>query len=254
MRMLKSPHHIPVLSFLFLLVFIYGCNNSDKAGGKGPVIQVGDNLNGITPNNQLACNDGSPIFTTFAEPVFLSKGIPTCLLVTFFNGAQPSTPGTVVSANIKIGNITGPMRFVRARLLVQNLFSGPNKACCSVEQYGEIFTPTPNSITTVPLNFNMAADHAPAPNDLVTIAAADLVGLEVLAPGVPIPGTWLNNGLGVLTLPNYFWLPAMSARSGTAGPSQNLRSEGSFSGFLPSYNLNFQANVGSAVDITGANF
>ena len=67
------------------------------------------------------------------------------------------------------------------------------------------------------------------------------MGLEVLAPSVPIPGAWVKNGNPVLTLPNYLWLPALSVRSPNA-PTQNLRSEGSYSGFLPSYNLNFQSS------------
>ena len=216
------------------------CNSGSDAAATGTAVQLGANLDGIPPTNTFACADGFPVQINAAFPQpFTSQGSPTCLLVTFFDGAQPSVPGTVVSANIRIGNITGPMRFVRARILVRNILTGLDRACCSVEEYGPVFTPAVNSIATVPLNFRMTADHIPPANDLVTIAAGDLVGLEVLAPNVPIPGNWVNNGGSVLQLPNYLWLPAMSTRSGTNGASQNLRSEGSFSGFLPSYNLNF---------------
>jgi hypothetical protein len=152
----------------------------------------------------------------------------------------------VVSANIRVGAITGRMRFVRMRILLHNILVAlPNhvdqdRACCSVEQYGPVFTPTPNSVTTVELNFPMVADHVPPLEDLKTIAAGDLVGLEVLDANVPIPGNCVNNGGAVLTLPNYLWFPAIGVRGG-ATPSQNLRSEGSHSGFMPSYNLNFRA-------------
>jgi hypothetical protein len=228
---------IPLL--MSLAALLSGCNG-DGAGTPGPLIQVGDNLN-FVPTNTFGCQDGFPvqINTTFPQP-FTSQGATSCTLLTFFTGSQPSVPGIVESANINIGAVTGPMRFVKMRILLQNILTGPDRACCSVEAYGPVFTPQANAITTVPLNFVMTEDHVPAPSDLVSIAASDLVGLEVLAPSVPIPGVWVNNGGSVLTLPNYLWLPSMSARSPNA-PTQNLRSEGSYSGFLPAYNLNFRA-------------
>ncbi|GEM_PF-3999213 len=234
-----------VLAFLPTLAVFSGCNNSDGGGGAGSIVQVGDNLN-VFPANVITCPDGFPIQAGGGQqPFFYQTGFTSCTLLTFFPGAQPPAAGLVVSATIRIGNATGPMRFVRMRILQQNLLSGPNRACCSVEEYGQVFTPQVNAITTVPLNFVMTADHPPAPSDLVTIAAGDLVGLEVLAPQVPIPGSWVNFTDGVLALPNYEWFPAMGVRSPGA-PTQNLRSEGSFSGFLPSYNLNFRAAASSA--------
>jgi hypothetical protein len=235
------------VSAMMIGLLLAGCDNFDGGNGApGPVIQVGDNLN-FAPNNTWSCQDGFPIQinAAFPQPFHLAGLAGSCTLLTFFPGAQPTVPGTVVSAHINVGPVTGPMRFVRMRILVQNLISGPNKACCSVEQYGPVFTPQANGITTVPLNFPMTQDHPPAPSDLVTIAAGDLVGLEVLAPNVPIPGTWPNNGGMILTLPNYIWLPSLTSKFPNA-PTQNLRSEGSFSGFLPAYNLNFQAAASSA--------
>ena len=216
-------------------------------GGGGTPVQVGANLD-FEPTSNVTCQDGFPvqINASFPQP-FTSQGAPSCLYVTFFPGAQPPVPGTAVSANIRVGQITGPMRFVRARILYQ---TGPGQACCSVEEYGQTFTPQPNTITTVPLNFQMTEDHVPAQSDLNTIAANDLVAIEVLAPNVPIPGAWVNNGGAVLTLPNYVWLPAMSTR-GLNAPTQNLRSEGSMSGFLPSYNLNYVARGGANNSVTG---
>ena len=212
--------------------------SSCGGGGGGSVIQLGDNLS-VEPTNNFACQDGYPVQINagFPQP-FTGQGLTSCLLLTFFPGAQPAVPGTVVSANIRVGAVTGPMRFVRMRILFQNLLTGPDRACCSAEQFGDTFTPQANAVTTVPLNFTMKADHIPAANDFTTIAAGDLVGLEVLAPNVPIPGAWVNNGGAVLELPDFLWLPALSTRGATG---RNLRSEGSYSGFLPSYNLNFQA-------------
>ncbi len=47
-----------------------------------------------------------------------------------------------------------------------------------------------------------------------------------------------NNGGSDITLPDYLWLPALSAR-GMPTPTQNLRSEGSYSGFVPTFNVSF---------------
>lgn len=235
-----------LISRIFLANLVMACvvscgsgGDADNTGaGLGPVTQVGDNLN-FDPSNTITCQDGAIIQTS--PPAFWQQGHTSCLLLTFFNGSQPSTSGVAVSANIRIGPVTGPMRFVKMRILFQNLLTGPERACCSVEQYGEVFTPQANATTTVPLNFAMTQNSVPLANDFTSIAASDLVGLEILAPNVPIPGAWVNNGNPVLTLPNYLWLPALSVRSPNA-PTQNLRSEGSHSGFLPSYNLNFQSS------------
>lgn len=230
------------LMSLLVLASIAACGGGLGDGGGGRVIQVGNNLN-FAPTNGVTCQDGYPvqINASFPQP-FTSQGAPSCLLITFFNGAESTQEGTVVSANIRIGPVTGPMRFVKARILYQSV---TGQACCSVQQYGPIFTPTANAITTVPLNFQMTEDHVPQPTD-PTIVANDLVALEVLAPDVPIPGVWTNNGGSDLGLPNYLYLPAMTTR-GLNAPTQNLRSDGSFSGFLPSFNLNYRVKGSSAI-------
>lgn len=254
---MRSNNPLNVLAFL-LLPSLATCGGGDR-GSLGPVVQLGDNLSQIPPISNVTCADGYPvqINASFPQP-FTQQGAGSCLLLTFFPGAQPTVPGRVVSANIRVGAVTGPMRFVKMRILVRNILVAPNavepdRACCSVEQYGAQFTPAANSVTTVQLDFDMTADRIAPINDLTTIAAGDLVGLEVLAPNVPIPGVWVNNGGSVLSLPNYLWLPAMSARTGTAAPTLNLRSEGSYSGFLPSYNLDFRAAGVSPVSVTGPN-
>lgn len=245
--MIKPTATIRVLVSAFTLLAMAACNNSDGAGGNGPVVQQGINLADIPPTNTMTCADGYLIQTnaTFPQPNYFT-GHTSCTVLTFFPGAQPTTPGTVVSANIAVGGVTGRMRFVRMRILLKNILSQfpngvePDRACCSVEEYGPVFTPAANSVTTVPLNFRMVADHVPPLDDLKTIAAGDLVGLEILDANVPIPGNWVRNGGAEVTLPNYLWFPAIGTRGGTT-PSQNLRSEGSHSGFMPSYNLNFRA-------------
>ena len=128
------------------------------------------------------------------------------------------------------------MRFVRMRILEQQ---GTGTACCSTEEYGQVFTPQPNAITTVPLNFLMekVLDFNQA-NPQASIRFNDWLGLEVLAPGVPIPGIWTRNGGNDITLPTSIWLPAMSTQ-GLQAPTRNIRNSGSYGGFLPSFSMNF---------------
>ncbi|MDB5051205.1 MAG: hypothetical protein JWO30_4276 [Fibrobacteres bacterium] len=231
------------------LAVLTACNGGGGGGGGGAPVQVGSNLNTNTLDNPFTCANGYPIqfpAPSPDQPVFYLAGAQSCLINTWFPGAQPLTSGTVVSANIAVGNVTGLMRFVKMRALYKN----PEKlTCCSVEAFGPTFTPTPNSVTTVTLNFPMTEDHVPADLDFTTIAATDLVGLEVLAPNVPIPGMWNNFRNGNLMIPTYIYLPSFSER-GFNAPTQNLRSEGSYSGFIPAYNLNFVAGAASGASPT----
>lgn len=227
---------VRIIGLGVVLGVLVACSGGSTGSNKTP-FQVGPKLN-FQPNNTVTCQDGFPvqINASFPQP-FTFQGAPSCTLLTFFGGEQAGVGGTVVSANIRVGAVTGPMRFVRMRILFQNNNVGFDRACCSVEQYGTVFVPTPNAITTVPLNFAMIRDPTPSPDDVTTLAAADLVGLEVLAPNVPLPGSWTRNGGAQIDLPSYEYFPALSAR--VNAPSSNLRSEGSFSGFVPSFNLNF---------------
>jgi hypothetical protein len=242
-----------VRSFLRLLtcstlaVALAACGAGGEAAGdvqNQQAVQIGQNLNGQPANNAITCADGvpaqTPAFLGFIAPEafmpFQGKG--SCTLITFFDGAQVGAPGTVTAANIKIGPVTGPMRFVRARVLFDRRLAGNEVTCCSVEQVGPTFTPAPNGITTVPLNFVMTFERIPAQNELGRVVAQDMVALEILAPNVPIPGTWMNPPFGGnMQQANYIYWPAFTTNPSNAG--QNRRSNASFSGFMPSYNLNF---------------
>lgn len=239
--------HRNLMTVLAMASVVSCGGGGDGGGGGGQVVQVGNNLD-FAPTNQVACQDGYPIQvnSSFPQP-FNLQGAPSCLLITFFPGAAPTSDGTVVSANIRVGPVTGPMRFVKARILYSH---NTQQVCCSVEQFGPIFTPQANAVTTVNLNFRMTEEHIPPPNSNKLIAN-DLVALEVLAPNVPIPGAWVNNGGADFTLPNYAYFPAFTTR-GLGAPTQNLLSDGSYSGFLPAYNLNFRAANGApSANVTG---
>lgn len=240
---------LSLAGLLGALLLVTACGDGGGGGGANQqAIQLGQNLNGQPANNTVTCADGAPaqspqylgfFFPPESFQPFLSKA--SCTLITFFDGAQVPAPGVVTAANIKVGPVTGPMRFVRARVLVQRRIGGDNTVCCSVEQVGPTFTPAPNGITSVPLNFPMTFDRIPPQNDLSTIAAQDMIALEILAPNVPIPGTWVNPPFGGnMQQANYIYWPAFTTNPANAG--QNKRAATGFTGFMPSYNLNFVAS------------
>lgn len=117
------------------------------------------------------------------------------------NSLVPSGVGTVTNVRVKVGPITGPMQVVVLRAIrsalgpvdpmgfdpMGNPVPGPgvNVACCAEVGRSGVFTPAPNAITNVAVNLPVKADIVPNP---ITLAYDfDLLGLSVLAPGVPVP-------------------------------------------------------------------
>jgi hypothetical protein len=210
--------------------------SSGTPGGGGQARTLGPEMSNA-PSSEWRCSDGYPIQInpTFPQP-FNEPGAQSCTLVTFLPPVSPAVgSGTAVSANIKVGATTGPMRFVRMRLLYQN---GTGPKCCSLQEYGNNFTPTANSTTTVPLNFKMTEESVPPPTDTTSIVANDIVALEVLSPTVPIPGFWPSNGAQVPDIANYLWLPSLTSQKAPA-PSNLLNYTAGFSGFVPLFTISY---------------
>ncbi|HEY2638160.1 MAG TPA: hypothetical protein VGI54_12260, partial [Solirubrobacteraceae bacterium] len=70
-------------------------------------------------------------------------------------------------------------------------------------------------------------DPTPPPDDFSTIADGDALGLEVLAPGVPVPAFGAQGD----ATPDFGWFPALSKR-GLSTSSTNVESyNGDWSGF-----------------------
>ena len=222
-------------SLVLFVVAVAGLGSACDGQSVGPSTTLGLAPNLLVPTNTFSCADGYPIQInpSFPQP-FTGQGAQSCTLLAV--SGQPPSRGVVISATLGVGPTAGPMRFVRLRILNDTSIGGTGPACCSAEQFSDVFTPQANGLTTVPLNFPIMNDVDIATKTLFN----DWVGLEILAPNVPLPGIWTNNGGGVLSLPDYLWLPGLSTRA--SGPlPQNLRSEGSFSGFLPTFNLSFAA-------------
>ena len=237
----QSPLPLPRLGLVTvaataLLLGACGGGGGGEDGGARPAVTVGPTLN-FSPLSNVSCADGLviQINPSFPQP-FAFQGAGSCAVLTVSAGAaagqpvmQPLGPGRVTTATVRVGGVTGPMRFLRMRASFQNGFGA---FCCSVEQIGATFTPQANADTTVTLNFPMGWTPLPPPTDTTTIAFNDRIALQVLAPNVPIPGIWRQNGGQESFLNTELWqaLPL---------PGQNQRGVGSYSGFMPAFNFQF---------------
>jgi len=187
-------------------------------------------------NNPITCADGWPnqLYPYGGYP-FYDPGNSSCMW-TGSGVAQtlyaPSS-GTVTAVRVKVGPVSGQMQIAVVRTLYKNTFQPgkPEIACCVIERYGPAFTPQPNATTTVPTSLPMVEEATPAPTDTTTIAAGDLLALEVLEPNVPVPAYTATAGASEAAIPDFAWFPAPS-QAGVPAPSPNVVSyNGDFSGY-----------------------
>ena len=103
--------------------------------------------------------------------------------------APPLGRGIVTRVRVAVGPTTGPMRVIVMRSLYRNTGRAghPEDACCFPVARSRVFTPARNRITAVSVRLPTRVDPTPRPNDTRTIADEDVLGLAVLAPGVPVP-------------------------------------------------------------------
>lgn len=151
--------------------------NSDPAktcaGGTWWIAELGLNLGNIVP----PADRGSCQFTASG----------------FYNGAvfglSYGGVGTAKAARVKIGAITGRMRINVVRTLFQQTgnIASPSVTTPFLKQYGPIFTPAANAVTTVPLDLPLGSEATPDPSDIGTVAGTDWLALEVLDSNVPVP-------------------------------------------------------------------
>jgi hypothetical protein len=143
----------------------------------------GANLS-VAPNVNFDCQVTPPV-GGFQVP----SGAQTCtwwttgrLNDTSQGHVVPYGGGTITRARVRVGPVTGPMQFVVMRSL-RHPQSLADPACCFPVGASQVFTPTPNSITTVPMNVRVRHDTDQASG----INNYDHIAISVLAPGVPIP-------------------------------------------------------------------
>ena len=243
---LLRPLAVPLLWGAALLLSACGGGGGGDGAGAGAAAQVIGLDSSVAPSVNMRCVDGPPLqdgVNQLPNLLFPFFGVgATCTLLTF-SAQDPGNagPGTVTTARIRVGNISGPMRFVRLRNFYQNVLGTRDSAtCCGIQEYGPVFTPTPNSVTTVTLNFRMTWEPRPPVIDLSTIIAQDRIGLEVLDPNTPIPGVWTRNGLPEIGVnATFIWLPSISQQGFPPAALQLPNRTTSFSGFVPTFNYTF---------------
>ncbi|MGB7588292.1 MAG: hypothetical protein WBM00_06250 [Solirubrobacterales bacterium] len=128
----------------------------------------------------------------------------------------PAGEGIVSVVRVKVGPTTGPMQIVEEEALRADNPADPGHptyACCKAIALSQVFTPTANAITTVPVNFHVKQDLAPEASGYYV---DQHLSLSVLDPNVPIPAsTDPNAGVGL-------WFPAWKLgeeRAGSYGTS-----------------------------------
>lgn len=233
------------MSSLALLLGACGGGGGDANPGAGIPQQIGLD-SGTAPNSGMRCIDGPPAqdgVNQFPNLFFPWQGIAGSCTILTFSQQDPgnATSGTVTTARIRVGASTGRMRFVRLRNLYQNK-AGTNgiRECCSIQEYGAIFTPAANAVTTVTLNFRMTFEPPPPATDFTTVIGQDRIGLEVLDSNTPIPAVWTRNGLTDTGInATFIWLPSISNQGFPAGALQLPNHTTSYSGFLPTFNYTF---------------
>lgn len=163
------------------------------------------------PNNPTSCTEAN-LFQQIINCSVLSINP-----VTGESLFPPAGEGTVSAVRVRVGPVTGPMQVVVEQALRQdNPFEPgkPNYACCQAMALSQVFTPAPNAITTIPVNFRVRQDISPDANGYYV---DQHLSLSVLNPNVPIPAA-IDPNAGMT-----IWFPAWQAvgesRAGPAGGS-----------------------------------
>ena len=143
--------------------------------------------------------------STYVHGIFGGAPMTSCtyLAVAGLGGqgelTQAPGPGVVTQVAVRIGPTTGPMQVVVLRSIRSKITQ--SGGCCTLVAASQVFTPTPNTVTAVPvalpMNTSFSADEEVG-------EAVDYLGLSVLAAGVPIrfrtwarPATSRSGGAGV---------------------------------------------------------
>ena len=94
----------------------------------------------------------------------------------------PGGNGTVTSARVRVGAVTGSMSFVMFRALIN--VDNFNESCCVVLLQSKPFVPTKNAVTNETVNFPIVGNHEIIDGNL---AVVDILGLSIHSAKVPVP-------------------------------------------------------------------
>lgn len=164
-----------------VLALVIGTAIAGSCAGPAGAVTIGADLNRI-PNATYGC-ELAPGVDFIGNRALYPTGQSTCTYVaTSAGGAeipQAQFPGGVLTAvRVRVGPVTGPMQAT----ILRATRSAAGFQCCYHAGESAAFTPTPNSVTTVPVRLPMRNDLNPSFGETV-----DYLGITVLAPGVPIP-------------------------------------------------------------------
>lgn len=195
------------------------------AGDAGAAtVTFGSDLN-QPANAPLSCQQG--VLNQFLGQFLIGPFGGSCMWSSVVPGSAAESltapaSGTVTTVRVKMGPTTGPMQIDVVRFLFRQTGNPatPELACCFVEAYGPVFTPTANAVTTVQTNLPVKVEPTPPPNDTTTVAATDQLALASLDPTVQVPLYATNNGANDLSVLSYAWYPAPTPGSVSA-PSPN---------------------------------
>jgi hypothetical protein len=218
---------------------------ASRAPAPAQVITFGADLNRPV-NYRFDCGVG-PGVDAFGGLFLYPTNVTTCTWIGVgrnFGQAEsflvPSGVGTVTNVRVKVGPITGPMQVVVLRAIrsAQDpmnplppdpsdppvLGPGVNVACCFEVGRSAPFVPAANAITNVAVNLPVKADIVPNPISLAY--DFDLLGLSILAPGVPIPAHDTGNYQNLAGPGALIYFPAI-------GPGQERADSFGTGGFQP---------------------
>ena len=154
--------------------------------------------------------------STYVHGIFGGAPMTSCtyLAVAGVGGqgelTQAPGPGVVTQVAVRVGPQSGPMQAVVLRSIRSAITQ--SGGCCTLVAASQVFTPTPNTVTTVPVALPMNTSFSA---DQQVGEAVDYLGLSVLAAGVPIPVQDLG-APGNVSLPGALaFFPAFSQQQAT---------------------------------------
>ncbi len=190
------------------------------------------------PNSSFTC------FELQVIPSYPTCSVQSTSLTTGESSFPPAGEGIVSVVRVRVGPNTGPMRIVEEEALRKDNPADPGHpiyACCRAVAFSPVFTPTPNTVTTVPVDFRVKQSLTPEPSGYYI---DDHFSLSVLNAAVPVPlnldgdpntalGGWFpawqtvgeeraspfGIGTGATVLFNADWNPVAGAAPGGGGES-----------------------------------
>jgi hypothetical protein len=187
-------------------------------------------------NAPLSCSEG--VLNQFLGKFIIGPFGGSCMWTSVVVGSSSESltapaSGTVTAVRVKMGPSTGPMQITVVRFLFRQTGNPatPELACCFVEAYGPVFTPTANAVTTVATDLPVKVEPTPPPDDTTTIAATDQLALSSLDPNVQVPLFATKNGENDLSVLSYAWYPAPTTGTVPAPSPNPIGGSADLSGF-----------------------